>query len=154
MKHRLGLLGDVHCNFFQLNKAGNVRLSIPGVTRATDKVGSPGQLVFRASYLKLSTRSHHTNSFAHIIIKFKNKKVSLFLKIVALCSSSCGDYYGNIILIPIQIDSVMFCCSKSIAMIKDRSNRKSLRWLLQGSSKKRGQFFSRSPGGEWGKSLF
>ena len=73
--------------------------------------------------------SHHTNSFAHIIIKFKNKKVSLFLKIVALCSSSCGDYYGNIILIPIQIDSVMFCCSKSIEMIKDRSNRKSLRWL-------------------------
>ena len=36
-----------------------------------------------------------------IIIKFKNKKVSLFLKSVALCSSSCRDYYGYIILIPV-----------------------------------------------------
>ena len=49
----------------------------------------------------MTLRSHHTNSFAHIIIKFENKKVSLFLKIVVLCSSSCGNYYGNIILIPI-----------------------------------------------------
>ena len=49
----------------------------------------------------VTIRSHHTNSFAHIIIKFKNKKISLFLKSVALCSSSCGDYYGYIILIPI-----------------------------------------------------
>ena len=29
-----------------------------------------------------------------------------------------------------------------------------MRWLQQGSSKKRGQFFSRSNGGEWGKTLF
>ena len=48
----------------------------------------------------------------------------------------------------------MFCCSKKLEVMKDKSNRKSLRWLYQGSSKKRGQFFSRSPGGEWGKSLF
>ena len=46
-------------------------------------------------------RSHHTNSFAHIIIKFKNKKVSLFLKNTALCSSLGGKYYRYIILLPI-----------------------------------------------------
>ena len=46
-------------------------------------------------------RSHHTNSFAHIIIKFKNKKVSLFFKNVALCSSLGGKYYRYIILLPI-----------------------------------------------------
>ena len=34
----------------------------------------------------------------------------------------------------------MIWCSKSIEMMKDRSNRKSLRWLLQGSSKKQGHF--------------
>ena len=48
----------------------------------------------------------------------------------------------------------MFCCSKSIEIMKDRSNLKSLRWLWQGSAKKRGQFFSPSPGGEWCKILF
>ena len=47
----------------------------------------------------------------------------------------------------------MIWCSKSIEMMKDRSNRKSLRWLLQGSSKKQGHFFSRSIRGEWGKRL-
>ena len=47
----------------------------------------------------------------------------------------------------------MIWCSKSIEMMKDRSNRKSLRWLLQGSSKKQGHFFSRSIRGEWGKML-
>ena len=47
----------------------------------------------------------------------------------------------------------MIWCSKSIEMMKDRFNRKSLRWLLQGSSKKQGHFFSRSIRGEWGKML-
>ena len=47
----------------------------------------------------------------------------------------------------------MIWCSKSIEMMKDRSNRKSLRWLLQGSSKKQGHFFSRSIRGEWDKRL-
>ena len=51
--------------------------------------------------LKARLRSHHTNSFAHIIIKFKNKKVSLFLKNAALCSSLGGKYYRYIILLPI-----------------------------------------------------
>ena len=78
---------------------------------------------------RCASRSHHTNSFAHIIIKFKNKKVSLFLKNAALCSSLGGKYYKYIILLPIYIDSVMIWCSKSIEMMKDRSNRKSLRWL-------------------------
>ena len=50
----------------------------------------------------------------HIIIKFKNKKVSLFLKIVALCSSVGGKNDRYIILIPIWIDSVMIYCCKSI----------------------------------------
>ena len=74
-------------------------------------------------------RSHHTNSFAHIIIKFKNKKVSLFFKNVALCSSLGGKYYRYIIFLPIWIDSVMIWGSKSIKMMEDGSNRKSLRWL-------------------------
>ena len=43
----------------------------------------------------------------HIIIKFKNKKVSLFFKNVALCSSLGGKYYRYIIFLPIWIDSVM-----------------------------------------------
>ena len=47
----------------------------------------------------------------------------------------------------------MIWCSKSIKMMRDRSNRKSLRWLLQGSFKKQGHFFSRSIRGEWGKRL-
>ena len=47
----------------------------------------------------------------------------------------------------------MIWCSKNIEMMKDRSNRKSLRWPLQGSSKKQGHFFSRSIRGEWGKRL-
>ena len=34
------------------------------------------------------SRSHHTNSFAHIIIKFKNKKVSLFSKIRLFAAAS------------------------------------------------------------------
>ena len=46
-------------------------------------------------------RSHHTNSFAHIIIKFKNKRVSLFLKNTVVCSSLGGKYYRYIILLPI-----------------------------------------------------
>ena len=47
----------------------------------------------------------------------------------------------------------MIWCSRSIEMMKDRSNRKSLRWLLQGSSKKQGRFFSRSIRGKWDKRL-
>ena len=114
-------------------EVGLITLQIFGFVYSADADGRRDTCVFgRRVYSadgKFTIWSHHTNSFAHIIIKFKNKKISLFLKIVALCSSSCGDYYGNIILIPIQIDYVMFCCSKSIEMIKDRSNRKSLRWL-------------------------
>ena len=42
-------------------------------------VGAASQIGFN---VKLSSfRSHHTNSFSHIIIKFKNKKVSSFFKI-------------------------------------------------------------------------
>ena len=35
----------------------------------------------------LPISSHHTNSFSHITIKLKNKKVSPFLKVVALFES-------------------------------------------------------------------
>ena len=73
-----------------------------------------------------NSRSHHTNSFAHsIIMKFKNKKVGLFLLKMWLFAS--GVNLQIIILLPICIDSVMIWCSKSIKMMKDRSNSKSLR---------------------------
>ena len=38
---------------------------------------------------------------------------------MALCSSLGGTYYRYIILLPIRIDSVMICCSKSIEISKD-----------------------------------
>ena len=42
-----------------------------------------------------------------------------FLKFVALCSSLGGTYYRYIILLPIRINSVMICCSKSSEISKD-----------------------------------
>ena len=38
---------------------------------------------------------------------------------MALCSSLGGTYYRYIILLPVRIDSVMICCSKSIEISKD-----------------------------------
>ena len=45
-----------------------------------------------------ATRSHHTNSYAHIIIKFKFKRVNPFVKTT------------DIVLISIQNDSLIIFC--------------------------------------------
>ena len=66
-----------------------------------------------------SVKSHHTNLFAHIIIKFKNKKVSSFFKMCGSLQQPRWYIIQIIILLPIRIDSVMICRSKSIEISKD-----------------------------------
>ena len=66
-------------------------------------------------------KSHHTNSYAHIIEKLNNERVTIFLL-------NCGDlhqagvkYYIYIILIPIHLDWVNISCTKNVEIgIDDR----------------------------------
>ena len=84
----------------------------------------------------------------------KIRKLVPFFKFVALCSSLGGTYYRYIILLPIRIDSVMICCSKSIEISKymvTGSPYATSNWTLLKTAL---IFFARSLRGEWARGYY
>ena len=61
----------------------------------------------------MQLRSHHTNSYAHIIIKFNSERVTIFYKMV-IYSRLGVKYYIDIISIPIHLDWVTNSSYKNI----------------------------------------
>ena len=112
------------------------------ISRSGLMLGQHRKCVSMLNYRTL--RFHHTNSFAH----------SSFFKFVTLCSSLGGTYYRYIILLPIRIDSVMICCSKSSEISKDMvagSPCATSNWALLKTAL---IFFARSRRGEWARGYY
>ena len=68
--------------------------------------------------MSFALRSHHTNSYAHIIKKFNSERVTICFKNVAIYSRLRVKYYIYIILIPIHVDWVTIACFKNFEIGK------------------------------------